>query len=128
MPVSLDYKSDHLVIRLVGRSVITALRRNVLIPYSSISGVQVEAPRWPSAIKAWRIGTHLPGIIAHGTFTTWQQKHRRFCHFEKATRQVVTLRLSGHPQFDEVSIDARDPLAVQTELQRRMKDASTGSF
>lgn len=119
MPVALDYKSDHLVIRLVGRSVITSVRRAVVVPYSSIRGVDVEEPRWPSLLGGWRVGTHLPGQIAHGAFATWKGENRRFVHFDKSTQRVVTLRLEGHPQFDEVSVDVRDPVAAQGELDRR---------
>lgn len=119
MPVALDYKSDHLVVRLVGRSVITSLRRNIVIPYSDIQGVDVESPRWPSMFKEWRIGTHFPNVIAQGTFTAWSGKPKRFVHFERSTERVLTLRLEGHPDFDEVSVEVRDPFAAQKELSTR---------
>lgn len=119
MPVALDYRSDHLVMRLVGRSVITAVRRNVVIPYSAIRSVEIEAPRWPSMIKEWRIGTHIPNLIAHGLFSTWDMKQKRFIHFDKDTTRVLTLRLEGHPDLHEVSVEVRDPEAAQKELASR---------
>ena len=119
MPVALDYKSDHLVVRLVGASVLSALRRNVVIPYSDIRSVDVEAPRWPSMIKEWRIGTHIPNVIAHGFFSTWDMKHKRFLHYNKDSTRVLTLRLEGHPDFQEVSVEVRDPDAAQKELATR---------
>lgn len=119
MPVALDYMSDHLVVRLVGPSVLASLRRNIVIPYSDIAEVSVEAPRWPSMLKEWRIGTHLPGVIAQGLFSTWNGKHRRFVHFERSTKRVLTLRLSGHPDVEEVSVEVRDPEAAQKELLNR---------
>lgn len=119
MPVALDYKSDHLVVRLVGPSVLASLRRSIVVPYSDIRSVEVEAPRWPSVIKEWRIGTHIPGILAQGLFSTWNGKQRRFLHFERGTRRVLTLRLSGHPDFEEVSVEVRDPDAAQKELANR---------
>lgn len=119
MPVALDYKSDHLVIRLVGRSVLSSLRRNVVIPYSDIRSVSIDAPRWPSMIKEWRIGTHIPGIIAHGLFSTWDLKHKRFLHYDRDSKRVLTLVLEGHPDFHEVSVEVRDPDAAQKELANR---------
>lgn len=119
MPVALDYKSDHLVLRLVGNSVLTALRRNVVVPYSDIQRVDVESPRWPSMIREWHIGTHLPNVIAHGLFSTWDMKHKRFVHFNKGTTRVLTLWLDGHPDFQEISVEVRDPDAAQKELASR---------
>jgi hypothetical protein len=119
MPVALDYKSDHLVVRLVGRSVVTSIRRNIVIPYSDIRRVEVEPPRWPSMWKELRVGTHFPGVIAHGLFTSWDLKHKRFVHFDKGSSRVLTLRLEGHPDFQEVSVEVRDPDAAQKELSGR---------
>lgn len=117
MPVALDYKSDHLVIRLVGPSVITAVRRNVVVPYSDIRRVDVESPRWPSLWKEWRVGTHVPGRIAHGLFAPWTGGPKRFVHFDKSTERVLTIHLEGHPDFQEISVEVRDPFAAQKELQ-----------
>lgn len=119
MPVALDYKSDHLVVRLVGPSVLASLRRNIVIPYSDIREVLIEEPRWPSIVKEWRIGTHLPGVVAQGLFSTWNGKHRRFLHFDRNTTRALTLRLEGHPDFHEVSVEVRDPEAAQKELLNR---------
>jgi len=120
VPVAIDYKSDHLVLRMVGRSVFSALRRNVVIPYSDIREALVEEPRWPSMIKEWRVGTHMPGLIAHGFFSSWDLKQKRFLHFGKETRRVLTLRLDGHPDFHEVSVEVRDPDAAQKEIASRI--------
>ena len=119
MPVGLEYKSDHLLVRLVGSSVLTSLRRSVVIPYSDIASAEVEPPRWPSMIKEWRIGTHLPHVIAHGLFSTWDGKHKRFLHYDRDTTRVLTIHLQGHPDFHEVSVEVRDPDAAQKELGSR---------
>lgn len=119
MPVALEYKSDHLLVRLVGSSVISSLRRTIVIPYSDIRHAEVEEPRWPSMVKEWRIGTHLPGVIAHGLFAAWSGKPRRFLHFERKTTRVLTLHLEGHPDFEQVSVEVRDPEAAQKEISRR---------
>ncbi|HVM45731.1 MAG TPA: hypothetical protein VM582_07320 [Candidatus Thermoplasmatota archaeon] len=119
MPVALDYKSDHLVVRLVGSSVLTAMRRNVVVPFSDITRVEVEAPQWPSLVKEWRVGTHLPGVIAHGLFSTWDGTRKRFLHYNKGTARVLTLHLEGHPDFHEISVEVRDPDAAQKEIAGR---------
>lgn len=116
MPVALEYRSDHLLIRLVGPAALTSLRRAVVVPYSDIDRVDVEPPRWPPAFSN-RIGTHLPGYIASGTFMTWKFEHRRFLHFDRKTSRVLTIRLKGHPAFEEISVDARDPDAAKKELE-----------
>lgn len=121
MPVALEYKSDHLLVRLVGSSVLTAARRTIVVPYSDILAAGVDAPRWPSMVKEWRIGTHMPGYIAHGYFATWNGKHRRFLHYDRRTTRVLTLRLEGHPDFDEISVEVRDPDAAQKELSARAR-------
>ena len=119
MPVALDYKSDHLVVRLVGSSILTAVRRNIVIPYSDIRRVDVESPRWPSLVKDWRIGTHWPDKIAHGLFVAWNGGNKRFLHFDGKTDRVLTLHLEGHPDFHEVSVEVREPSAAQQELSKR---------
>lgn len=119
MPVALDYKSDHLVLRLVGRSVITAVRRNVVVPYSDIRRADVESPRWPSMLREWRIGTHIPNLIAHGLFATWNGAQKRFLHFDRETTRVLTIHLDGHPDFTEISVEVREPEAAQKELSTR---------
>lgn len=119
MPVALEYKSDHLLVRLVGPSAVSSLRRTLVLPYSDIKEVRVEPPTWPSLVKEWRIGTHVPNFIAHGLFVTWAGKRRRFLHYDRGTKRALTLLLVGHPHFDEVSVEVRDPEAAQKELLAR---------
>lgn len=119
MPVALEYKSDHLVIRLVGRSFLTAARRAVLVPYSDITRIDVETPRWPTLTEGWWIGALVPEAIAHGAFARWSGGERRFLHFESRTQRVLTIHLAGHPDFAEVSIEVRDPDAARAELMKR---------
>lgn len=121
MPVALDYKSDHLVVRMVGPAIFSTIRRSIVIPYSDIRDALVEAPRWPSVVKEWRLGTHFPGLVAHGTFVTWKGSHRRFLFYERSTTRALTIKLEGHPDFEEVSIEVRDPDAAQKELLSRRR-------
>ena len=121
MPVALDYKTDHLVVRLVGRSILSSVRRNVLVPYSDIQAVRIEAPQWPHLFKEWRVGTHVPNWIAHGLFSTWDLSRRRFLHFDRDTTRVLTLVLNGHPDFDEISVEVRDPDAAEKELAAKAR-------
>lgn len=123
MPVALEYYSDHFVIRMVGSSALSALRRAVVIPYSDITSVEVGAPEWPHVLKEWRIGTHMPGIIASGTFGSWKGGPRRFLHFDHKDEKVLTLKLSSHPDFQEVSVAVKDAEAARDELQKRVGSA-----
>jgi len=70
-------------------------------------------------VKEWRIGTHLPNVIAHGLFVPWTGGARRFVHFDRKTERVLTIHLDGHPDYAEVSVEVRDPDAAQKELQNR---------
>lgn len=119
MPIALEYKSDHLLVRLVGGTTLSSLRRTIVVPYSDIRSVEVEAPRWPSMLKEWRIGTHFPDVVAHGVFIPWKGgRPRRFLHFNKGTQRVLTIHLEGHPDHDEISVEVRDPDAARKELSR----------
>ncbi|HUR68778.1 MAG TPA: hypothetical protein VM370_05985 [Candidatus Thermoplasmatota archaeon] len=119
MPVALDHRSDHLLIRLVGPSVLTSVRRSVVVPYSDIQRVDVESPRWPSLLRDWYVGTHLPSLIAHGVFVAWAGGHRRFLHFERDTERVLTSHLVGHPDHQEVGVEVRETDAARDELAKR---------
>lgn len=118
MPVALEYYSDHLLVRLVGPTAIAALRRAIIVPYSDIREVQVESPRWPPVLSN-RIGYHLPGVGVTGTFMSWRFDEKRFLHFDRKTQRVLTLRLKGHPTFEEISVEVRDPDAAKKELESR---------
>lgn len=118
MPVALEYRSDHLLLRMVGPTALASLRRVLFVPYSNIASVEVGEPRWPSAFGP-RVGTHLPKVIASGTFSDWRLKDRRFLHFDRNSGEVLTIRLLGHPSFDEISVEVRDPHAARKELEAR---------
>lgn len=118
MPIAIEYRSDHVQLRMVGPAALSSLRRVIVVPYSSIALVDVEPPRWPP-ILANRIGTHMPGVIVSGTFMSWRFGHKRFLHFDRNTRRVLTLRLAGHPTFEEVSVEVRDAEAAKKELDAR---------
>lgn len=118
MPVALEYRSDHLLLRMVGPAALASLKRVLFVPYSDIADVVVEAPRWPPTF-APRVGTHMPGFIASGSFWNWKLGDRRFLHYERSTNRVLTLRLRGHPSFDEISVEVREPDAAAKELEAR---------
>lgn len=119
MPVAVEYYSDHVVFRMVGPAAVSSLRRTVLVPYSRIREARVERPPWPSMVREWRVGAHVPGLLASGYFSTWDRRRRRFLHFDRGASHVLTLALEGHPSYDEVSLQLADPEAARKELDAR---------
>lgn len=117
MPVRIEPHDDHVVVRMHGPSVVSSLRRAIVIPYSDIVHIDVAPPRWPPVIVP-RIGTHLPGVIASGTFYGWNGQ-RRFLHFDRKAEEVLVFRLVEHPDFHEVSVAVSDATAALVAVRSR---------
>lgn len=122
MPVALEYYSDHVLIRMVGAASLSSLRRSIVVPYSDIAAVEVAAPEWPTSL-ANRVGTHLPRVVASGTFMNWKFGERRFLHFDRKTSEVLKLDLAGHPDFIGIQVEVKDPRAARVELDKRRRAA-----
>lgn len=119
MPVALEYRSDHLVARMVGPRLLTSLRRSIVVPYSAIRRVDVESPRWPHPLDGWWLGAYVPKMFATAAYTRWRGGERRFVCFGRRADRVLTLHLRDHATFDEVSLEVADPFSAQKELASR---------
>src|SRR5258708_520599 len=112
-----EAKEDHLLIRFEGLHAVGALRSSVVIPYSTIREASAERPSWPAFTTIRSLGFHVPGQMAVGTFRAPGGK-RRFVDLEKGAQKALKLELSGHPEFDEVEIEAEMPEQVVTEIAK----------
>jgi hypothetical protein len=120
MNARVDVREDHLLIELQGIDQVAALRRTLVVPFSTIEGVACEAPEWPK-LGSVRVGTHVPGRIAAGAFR--QDGGRQFIDIGRDTRQALRLTLRGHPEFDAVEIATDEPERIVGEVARHRPES-----
>lgn len=117
-PPRVELQKDHLVVRLEGLAAVSSLRRTVLVPYSTIENAEVGEPRWPRAREQARwLGTLVPGRLAQGSFVQ-RGGQRRFVDLERDASQALTIRLSGHPEYDEITLALPDAGEVLQEISK----------
>lgn len=114
----LAFGADHLLVELPGAEGVLSAKRHLILPYSTIDRAALEAPHWPALLDV-KLGTALPGYVAKGSFRRGEE--RRFLHFDRGAGEVLTLRLAGHPEFDEVELDVDDPEIALRELEHRLR-------
>lgn len=115
-----EIRPDHLLLRLDGAASALAPRREVVVPFSDIVDATTEAPRWPSLAGQWQIAAYVPGVIAVGDFHEWNGK-RRLLALDRHTKRSLTLRLEGHPAYDEITIQSEDAEALASRLAGERK-------
>ena len=99
-----EIHDDHLLIKFEGMTGVAAMKRVLVVPYSTIASAGVEKPHWPGVLDV-RTGTHLPGRLALGSFKGWTSGERRLLDLHRGTTQALKLKLDGHPEYDEVELD-----------------------
>lgn len=110
---------DHLRVNLDRVASITTLSGDIVVPYSTITSVDVVAPEWPPFFPPWRVGLHMPGFTAKGTFGRSFRGPRRFLWFERKTQRVLRLRLADHPRFEEISLDVPNAELLRGDVETR---------
>jgi hypothetical protein len=116
---TLALHDDHLRVKLDRTASIATLSGDILVPYTTIASVDVVAPEWPPFFPPWRVGIHMPGFVARGTFGRSFRGRRRFLWFDRKTRRVLRLRLEGHARFEEISLDLPDAERMRDEIDAR---------
>ena len=116
-PATLEFHHDHLALKLEGVHAAEAMRRAIVVPYSTIGNAEVQEPEWPGLVDHYQVGSFLPGVLARGTFVEWSGR-RRFLDIGRDTKRALTIKLSGHPEFDEVTVDLPDPGAALDQVAR----------
>lgn len=114
------FGKDHLRLDLPPAGGILAVRRSLIVPYSTIRDVRTGEPEWPGPFHLQRIGTFVPGHAALGSF--WIDGERRFYFFLKGDRALI-LDLDEHP-YGEIVIGMPDPEALAADVKSQL----TGAF
>lgn len=117
-----ELRPDHLLVKLEGPAAAFAPHRNVLIPFSDIVDARVDAPRWPTPTKQWSIATYVPGVVAVGDFHE-RGGNRRLLAFDRNSERTLTIKLAGHPSYDEVSVDTPDAANLAAMIARERIDS-----
>lgn len=99
-----EIRDDHLLIRFDGPAGVAAMRRSLVVPYSTIASAGVEKPHWPGVLDV-RAGVNVPHRLAIGSFKGWTSGERRLLDLHRGTTQALKLKLDGHPEYDEVELD-----------------------
>lgn len=118
----IEFHEDHLAIRLEGMQRVEAMRRAVVVPYGTIENAQVAPPSWPG-ITTVRVGTHVPQLVACGSFH--ENAQWRFLDIRRETHEALTLYLKDHAEFDELTLDVPDAGRVLDEISRHAHVAPT---
>ncbi|HVL48821.1 MAG TPA: hypothetical protein VM889_09715 [Candidatus Thermoplasmatota archaeon] len=116
---SIALERDHVRVALPPAARALALKRDILVPYSTIrESIATDAP-WPG-IFAFRVGTHVPGVVCLGRF--WIDGEKRFYAFTKGDR-VLTLALDGH-DFDAIVVGAPDADGLASAVRTKLRSTS----
>lgn len=116
---TLELNEDHLRVKLDRMASVTTLTGDVVVPYSTLATVDVVAPEWPPFLPPWRVGLHLPGVVAKGRFAAGFRGPQRLLWFDRNARRVLRLRLAGHPQFGEIALDVPDAESLRERIESR---------
>jgi len=107
--VEMSIDRGDLLVEVQGWSKLWALKRRFRVPLAHIKAV-----RWDPAVgkgwwKGWRApGTHIPGVIAAGTF--YRGGRREFWDI-RTGRKAVTIELEGD-SYRRLVVDVADPRAT----------------
>lgn len=123
-PPRVEIHTDHLLIKLEGVDRVAAMKGSLVVPYSTIASAAVASPEWPAVVTPWRLGTHLPGVVAKGTFREWNGR-RRFLDIDRGTKHALKLQLHGHPDYDEVELDVADAPQVVAAVAKHRPESMT---
>lgn len=113
---SIQFTQDHIRVEMDRWTKLATVAGSFTIPYSTVQQASVEAPRIPGIADTWLHGLHLPGVVAKGRFLGWNGE-RRFLWIERASTRALTLKLVGHPQYDEVVLASADADAWLSRLE-----------
>jgi len=114
MPPVVELRDDHVLIRLEGGDALAALRRQIVVPYSTIMSVEAARPEWPALWTTVGLGLRAPPLVLKGTTRPWS-KRQAFWFQDKGTKRVGRFHLDGHAfatiHLDVGGRDAADELA-----------------
>lgn len=104
---SIEFTEDHILVTLDRWTKLATLSGSFTIPYSTIRDATVEVPKIPGVTEQWFHGLHVPGVIAKGRFLGWKGE-RRFLWADRTTTRALRLKLTAHPNYDEVVLGSAE--------------------
>lgn len=107
--VEVTKEGDNVVFKVKGLHKLWAFKSQLQIPLGHIKSIRQD----PEILKGWwkgfrMPGTHIPGILAAGTFL--QQDKRIFWDVHH-TENTLIIELE-HDEYDELIIEVENPAAV----------------
>ena len=112
--VTLTLDGDTLCVRLGTKDALLALRRELLIPVTSVKGVAV-APRRLVPQTGLRLpGTSLPGVIRAGSYGTGE---RRDFWLVRRAAQLLVIELEPGQPYRRLVLEVPDPHAEALRLR-----------
>ena len=118
---TVELHDDHLRVKLDTMASVTALTGDLVVPYSTVAAVDVAPPEWPPFLPAWRVGLHLPNVVARGRFRASWRGPQRFLWFDRKTTRALRLRLEGHPAYAEIALDVPDAETLRDAVAARAR-------
>lgn len=115
-----EFTQDHILVTLDRWTKMATLSGSFTIPYSTIRDARVEAPKIPGVTEQWLHGPHIPGVVAKGRFLGWKGE-RKFLWVERNTTRALVLKLTAHPNYDEVVLGGPDADAMLKRLEAARK-------
>lgn len=115
-----EFTQDHILVSLDRLTKLATVSGSFTIPYSTIRDARIEAPRIPGLTEQWLHGLHIPGVVAKGRFLGWKGE-RRFFWVDRAMTRALVLKLTAHPNYDEVVLGSQDADAMLKRLEAARK-------
>lgn len=116
----IEFTQDHILVTLDRWTKLATLSGSFAIPYSTVRDARVETPQIPGITEQWFHGLHVPAVVAKGRFLGWKGE-RRFLWIERTTTRALVLKLSAHPDYDEVVLGSQDADAMLKRLEAARK-------
>ncbi len=113
MAAEVSVCDDQLVIEVQGLHKIWALKSRMEIPLVHVKGVRWDPEVASTWFLAFKAGTHLPGVIAAGTF--WQHEGRVFWDVHDPEMSLIIDLADEY--YAKLIIEVADPEAVFTMIQ-----------
>jgi hypothetical protein len=113
-----EVKDDVLHLTVEGMDKVWALKSELSIPLSHITGIRTDT----EVVHAWwhgfkLPGSNIPGILTAGTF--YQDGKRVFWDIHHPEEAVIISL--DHESYDELVVEVENPEAFVSEVQARIK-------
>jgi hypothetical protein len=113
-----ELTGDSLIVHVQGMDQLWALRSRLEIPLAHVAGAEADSEIARQWWKGFRVGTHVPGVIAAGNF--YKDGESVFWDVH-APEKAVVIRLSDE-RYARLVIEVEDPPATVERIRRAIGD------